>query len=412
MVSGLSKRFLGVMLRGIVLLAALEALVLAGVEVFETLRRRLLWGKAPEEGFPWEEQPEIELESGEERIKLYPDYSRLYEDMLAEVEKAEDHVFVETFMWLDDEVGRGFVDALARKAQGSVRVYAIFDELANLGQPESFKDFPEGINALRFRSFSGSAGVPLGVLNPRNLHRTHRKILAVDGRVAFGGGFNIGELFTCWRGTLLRLRGAGVRDLERAFVGFWNTHRTEDLPEHRRPAPAGVEWGDELPHEREVDFCLQPTVEVVLRDQVLERDVGWKRGEATCLRAHHGALWPPATRDGRPCYPRRCRCARFSTGWYTFAGTPRAGWTRRSDRGAVPQRNRSISHEEVLRFSDPGLRRGFAPFARLVRRRVGLHRHLALCRSVWTAERRPNARWEEPGSATPGSSVGADLPKS
>lgn len=77
----------------------------------------------------------------------------------------------------------------------------------------------------------------------------------------------------------------------------------------------------------------------------------------------------------------------------------------------MPQRNRSIGHEEVLRFSDPGLRRGF-PFARLIRRRVGLHRHLALRRSVWTAERRPHERWEEPGGATPGSSVGADLPKS
>ena len=121
-------------------------------------------------------------------------------------------------MWLGDEVGSRFVDALAQKAREGVRVYAIFDALANLSQPESFKEFPEGINTLRFRSFDS----PVSALNPRNLHRTHRKILSVDGRVAFAGGFNIGKLFTRWRGTHFRLRGAQVHELERAFIGFLN----------------------------------------------------------------------------------------------------------------------------------------------------------------------------------------------
>ena len=214
-------------LKTLALLAAAEAAVLAAVEIFETVRRKYLWQQPPKEGFPWEEQPEVELESGGEYLKLYPDYGRLYEDMLAEIEAAEDHVFIETFMWLDDEVGRRFVDTLARKAREGVRVYAIFDELANLSQPSSFKDFPDEIHTLRFRSFSG----PADALNPRTLHRDHRKILAVDGRVAFAGGFNIGELFTRWRGTHFRLRGPQVHELERTFIGFWNTHRPDGLPE-------------------------------------------------------------------------------------------------------------------------------------------------------------------------------------
>ncbi|MGB3681790.1 MAG: phospholipase D-like domain-containing protein [Rubrobacteraceae bacterium] len=221
--AGLWRRGLKVFL----LLAALEMLLLAAVEAVETVRRKFFWAQPPGEGFPWDEQPEIELETGDGRIKLYPDYGRLYEDMLAEIEQAEEYVFIETFIWLDDEVGSRFVDALARKAREGVSVYAIFDGLANFSQPESFKEFPEGINTLRFRSFSG----PADMLNPRSLHRTHRKILSVDGRVAFAGGFNIGEIFTRWRGTHFRIRGAQVRELERAFTGFWNTHRPDGTPE-------------------------------------------------------------------------------------------------------------------------------------------------------------------------------------
>lgn len=71
----------------------------------------------------------------------------------------------------------------------------------------------------------------MSVVNPRTTHREHRKLLAVDGRVAFLGEFNIGELYTTWRGTHLRVRGEGARSISRAFADFWNTHRSEDLPE-------------------------------------------------------------------------------------------------------------------------------------------------------------------------------------
>ncbi|MDP9438990.1 MAG: hypothetical protein M3P49_09625 [Actinomycetota bacterium] len=57
-------------------------------------------------------------------------------------------------------------------------MYAVFDDAASLGQPASFKRFPKEINHLRFRRLSGL----LSLVNPRNAHREHRKLLAVDGR--------------------------------------------------------------------------------------------------------------------------------------------------------------------------------------------------------------------------------------
>ena len=79
-----------------ILLAAEVALV-GAAEATAAIRRR---GKPPPtaEGFPWEEQPEVELESGEENLKLYPEYEGLYEAMIEEIEGARERIFIETFL--------------------------------------------------------------------------------------------------------------------------------------------------------------------------------------------------------------------------------------------------------------------------------------------------------------------------
>jgi cardiolipin synthase len=217
---------LKVLLSLLAALVAAEATLVGAMEAAATLRRRFFTAQ-PRGGFPWEDRPEVELEPGDTWLKLYPQYEMLYEAMLEEIERAEERIFIETFIWQDDDWGNRFVEALAKKAREGIEVYAVFDELANLGQPAEFKRFPEEINTLRFRRFSG----PLSLINPRSAHRDHRKLLAVDGKVAFVGGFNIGVLYTNWRGTHLRVRGEEAHEIERAFVNFWNTHRSADLPE-------------------------------------------------------------------------------------------------------------------------------------------------------------------------------------
>ncbi len=206
-------------------LLAAEAALVGVVEATAAVRRR--GQQQSPEGFPWEDRTEVELEASNARLKIYPEYERLYEAMIEEIEGARERIFIETFIWQADDWGRRFVNALREKAREGVEVYAVFDEAANLGQPASFRRFPEEINLLRFRRVSG----PKDVLNPRSAHRDHRKLLTVDGRVAFVGGWNIGVLYTTWRGTHLRVRGEEVSEMERAFADFWNTHRSKDLPE-------------------------------------------------------------------------------------------------------------------------------------------------------------------------------------
>lgn len=205
-------------------LTALQAVIVGVLVAMAEYRKRR---EGPREGFPWEDQPEIKLESCEDRLKVYAYGVNLYEAMLEEIEAAEREIFVGTFIWKGDEVGRRFVKALARKAEDGVAVYVVFDGLANVFVPPSFKRFPEKIHRLHFRPLSG----PAKIMNPRNIFRFHRHVMSVDGTVAFLGGYNIGSLYAAgWRDTHVRVRGEAAREVDNAFVDFWNTHRTGDLP--------------------------------------------------------------------------------------------------------------------------------------------------------------------------------------
>jgi cardiolipin synthase len=205
-------------------LTALQGVIVGVLVAMAEFRKRR---QGPREGFPWEDQPEVNLESGEDRLKIYAYGVSLYEAMLDEIEGAQEEIFVGTFIWKGDEVGRRFVDALARKAREGVDVYVVFDGLANVFVPPSFKRFPERIHRLHFRPLSG----PAKILNPRNVFRFHRHVMSVDGRVAFLGGYNIGSLYAAgWRDTHVRVRGDAAREVDNAFVDFWNAHRTEELP--------------------------------------------------------------------------------------------------------------------------------------------------------------------------------------
>ena len=211
-------------LRVFLALTALQAAIVGVLVAMAEFRKRR---QGPREGFPWEDQPEIEIESGEDRLKIYAYGVNLYEAMLDEIEAAEGEIFVGTFIWKGDEVGRRFVEALARKADEGVEVYVVFDGLANMFVPPSFKRFPETIHRLHFRPLSG----PARILNPRNVFRFHRHVMSVDGKVAFLGGYNIGSLYAAgWRDTHVRVRGDAAWEVDNAFVDFWNAHRTEELP--------------------------------------------------------------------------------------------------------------------------------------------------------------------------------------
>lgn len=208
-----------------------QALAATALTVSGSVRRR---SRQPHR-FPTAEPLPVHV--GDDEVTIYTFGHDLYDDMLLAINSAQTTVRLETFIWKDDQVGQDFKDAVIAAHQRGVEVHLIIDEFANLVVPRSFFRFPQGIN-VRLHPVLGS----IAILDPRNGGRDHRKLLIVDGQVAFLGGYNIGSTYADkWRDTHARFTGPIVAEIDNAFVDQWNSRprglrrRTRHLPELENP---------------------------------------------------------------------------------------------------------------------------------------------------------------------------------
>jgi cardiolipin synthase len=207
-----------VALWGLAVVAALQAVIVVVVSTIAWLKRR----NQPQ-GFPHERIPDAT--AGENRLQVFGYGRELFDAMLAAIDAAEESIYLETFIWKGDAVGQEFKEHLARKADAGVDVYVIFDAFGNLVVPSSFKRFPPSIHALEYRAIRR----PWQALDPGHYALEHRKVLVVDGKVGFTGGYNLGSLYaTQWRDTHVRVEGPGAAQLAQLFVYFWDDHQPRD----------------------------------------------------------------------------------------------------------------------------------------------------------------------------------------
>jgi cardiolipin synthase A/B len=160
-------------------------------------------------------------------IRLLRDARENYPAWLQAIAAAQRYVHLESYFICGDAVGQMFADALLEKAAAGVRVRVIYDWLGN------FRRAP--------RAFWGrlrAGGIEVRCYNPPRwdaplgwLSRDHRKVLSVDGEVAFITGLCIGRMWAGdpvqqlepWRDTGVEVRGPAVADVERAFAHTWTS---------------------------------------------------------------------------------------------------------------------------------------------------------------------------------------------
>lgn len=144
----------------------------------------------------------------------------LFNDMLEQINNAKHSVFLESFIWKGDEYGRKFLDAVNQAAARGVDVRVIYDGFGNLVVPRRFYQFHPDVQVYRFPVVR-----PQLIITPlRSSGFTHRKLLIVDDRTAYIGGYNLGSTYaTEWRDTHLRVNGPDSWVLRQSFVTVWNT---------------------------------------------------------------------------------------------------------------------------------------------------------------------------------------------
>ncbi|SMX67939.1 cardiolipin synthase [Brevibacterium sp. 239c] len=175
------------------------------------------------------------------QLGIFTDGETLYEDMLDEIDSAADTIQMETFIWKNDEMGQKFIDAFNAAAERGVTIHLIYDGFANLSIPRSFyEQLSPRIKVLRLPTVARKFWK--GPLRYSGLN--HSKILVIDNRVAYVGGFNIGSLYARhWRDTHLKAAGPGTWGLRQAISQVWNQYHDSD---EQIPWVAPTAWESKL----------------------------------------------------------------------------------------------------------------------------------------------------------------------
>lgn len=177
------------------------------------------------------------------KVDLLQDGPATYRSMFAAIDGARDHINMETYIIEDDEVGQRFAAALIAKQRAGVQVNLIRDSVGTLKTPsEFFKHLTDaGIRVLEFNPVNPATAKAGWEVNQRD----HRKLLIVDGRIAFLGGINISGVYSSgsfsqrskirpddklpWRDTDLRLEGPVVAELQKLFIETWEKQKDAPL---------------------------------------------------------------------------------------------------------------------------------------------------------------------------------------
>lgn len=166
------------------------------------------------------------------KVILLKNGKQTYDAMLAAIRAARSSINIQMFIFSGGQVGQTFADALIDRQRHGVQVNLMYDSLGSLSTPECFFDRMRrsGIAVVQYRPldpFEAKLGWTLS-------HRNHRKMVIVDGKVAFTGGVNISEDYASgltpskhsaplqmWRDTDIEVMGPAVAEFQKTFINEW-----------------------------------------------------------------------------------------------------------------------------------------------------------------------------------------------
>lgn len=157
------------------------------------------------------------------RVEVLENGVRFFPSMLAAIRAARRTITMETYIYWDGETGRMFAEALAERARAGVEVKIILDAVGSAIMSRALIDFlrKNGVEVLWYHPIRWYT---LSRVN----HRTHRKLLIIDGRVGFTGGAGIADNWQGdadapdhWRETQVRVEGPAVTQMQYAFMDNW-----------------------------------------------------------------------------------------------------------------------------------------------------------------------------------------------
>jgi cardiolipin synthase len=165
------------------------------------------------------------------RVDVLRNGVQIFPSILAAIRAARRTINLEFYIFWDGEVGRQFAEVLAERARAGVQVKVILDSVGSATMSRNLIDFLTR-NGIDLEWYHPLRWYTLSRFN----HRTHRKLLIVDGCVGFSGGVGIADNWLGdadsrdhWRETVVRVEGPVVTQMQFAFMDNWVKSRGELL---------------------------------------------------------------------------------------------------------------------------------------------------------------------------------------
>ncbi|MCL2230136.1 MAG: cardiolipin synthase [Treponema sp.] len=162
---------------------------------------------------------------GNTRQEYFPSGESYYYRVLEEMEKAQKYIFLEFFIIKEGLMLNSIMTILERKAAAGLDIRIMYDDMGCFFTlPSNFQKTLKlkGIKTFVFNKFRP-------IVSSLQNNRDHRKIISVDGKVAFTGGLNIGdeyinavERFGHWKDSAIMIEGDAAWSLTLIFLQMWN----------------------------------------------------------------------------------------------------------------------------------------------------------------------------------------------
>ena len=184
-----------------------------------------------------------------------------FDSLFKDIKEAKHHIHLEYFNFRNDSINEVLLSLLAQKVKEGVEVRAMFDAFGNLSNNQPLKK--KDLKAIR------NAGIEIVKVDPvtfpwidHMFSRDHRKIVVIDGKIAYTGGINVADYYLEgidgvgeWRDMHSKVEGEAVAELQKIFIDMWQQETGERIegeayyPSPEEEGSAEIAIVDRWPHK-------------------------------------------------------------------------------------------------------------------------------------------------------------------
>lgn len=173
--------------------------------------------------------------SNNNSVTLLMNGQEKFDDMFAAIRQAESSIHLEYFNFRNDSIASLLFDLLGEKAAEGVEIRALFDGFGNDSNNKPLKK--KHLQAIREKGIEIYEFDPIRFPWVNHVFcRDHRKIVVIDGEIAYTGGMNVADYYIKgtdvvgeWRDMHCRIEGEEVNTLQKIFIRLWNKVTKQNL---------------------------------------------------------------------------------------------------------------------------------------------------------------------------------------